>query len=168
MTGIADRIEEDDLFLDSGVVAHGFAPHGRDYEVVIDVPAASPHGGAGYIQGRYVYRFTHCPEVRITSAVGSEAWRTSWLDCFIDYAEWERAGSPDGFVWGLDYADAYPGLSYVAGSSLAAKWSERLAHDMHEVRIETNVFDLSLVFHDLDVRRTHVGDAISRELSPVE
>lgn len=158
MAGVRARIEQDDLLLDSAVVSHGYAPHLRDYHVVVDVPAAKSDGsGESYIRGRYLYRFTHCPEAWVTTEVTDEAWRCSWDDHFTDYAAWERAGAPEGFVWGVCWADAYPGISYVDGSDRARRWSDRLAHEMHEVAIETNAFRLGLVFHDLVVEQ--VGHA---------
>ena len=48
--------------------------------------------------GRYRYRFTHCPECHVMTAVGDEAWRQSWDDVFTDYAAWEVAGNPLGLV----------------------------------------------------------------------
>jgi hypothetical protein len=67
MKSLRERIENDDLLFDSGIVSHGYAPHMRDYDVVFDVPAAVPpevpssDATVGYILGRYRYRFTHCP-----------------------------------------------------------------------------------------------------------
>jgi hypothetical protein len=55
--------------------------------------------------------------VRVTSRGGDETWRWSWDDLFIDYETCERAGNPEGFVWGVNWADAYPGLEYVDGRS---------------------------------------------------
>ena len=39
---------------------------------------------------------------------------------------------------------------------------------MHEVAIETNVFTLRLVCHDLRVDQLAVGDPWTRELTPIE
>jgi hypothetical protein len=112
MAGLRERIEADDLFFDSAIVSHGFTDYLRDYDVVIDVPAALPpevpigDTAGSYIAGRYRYRFTHCPEARVASTVGDEAWRCSWDDVFTDYQAWEAAGNPEGFVWGVNWANA--------------------------------------------------------------
>lgn len=148
--------------------------HLRDYDIVIDVPAALPpevpigDTTGSYIQGRYRYRFTHCPEVRVTTEVRDEVWQYSWDEVFIDYQAWEAAGNPEGFVWGVNAADAYPGISYVTDSPLAASWTERLAHEMHEIAIETNTFALRLVCHDLRIDQLAVGDPWTLELTLVE
>ena len=155
-------------------MSHGFTEYLRDYDVVIDVPAALPpevpigDTTGSYIQGRYRYRFTHCPEVRVMTEVRDEVWRYSWDDVFIDHGVWEAAGNPEGFVWGVNWANAYPGLSYVMDSPLASSWAERLAREMHEVAIETNAFGLRLICHDLRVDHLAVGDPRTRELTPLD
>jgi hypothetical protein len=174
MASLRERIEADDRFFDSAIVSHGFTDYHRDYDVMVDVPAALPpevpigDTAGSYIEGRYRYRFTHCPDVRVTTMVGDDVWRHSWDDVFTDYQAWEAAANPKGFVWGVKWADAYPGLSYVADSSLAASWAERVGHEMHEVVIETNTFTLRLVFHDLRVVQVAVGDPWTRQLAPIE
>jgi hypothetical protein len=174
VASLRQRVESDQLFFDSGIVAHGYAPHLRDYDVVIDVSAALPPGlpigdtVGSYIMGRFRYRFTHCPESHVISSVDDDSWRQSWADVFIDFEEWEAADNPEGFVWGVKSAASYPGLSYVTDSSLAASWAERLGHEMHEVMIETNTFFLRLVCHDLRVHQLAVGDPATQTLKPLD
>ena len=72
-------------------------------------------------------------------------------------------------MWGVNHADAYPGLSYVrVHSQLAASWTERLGNEMHEVAVETNAFVLRLVCSDLRVQQLAVGDPVTRTLNPVD
>jgi hypothetical protein len=174
MQSLRERIESDDLILDSAITSHGYAPYLRDYDVVVRVPAALPpeipDGPTigGYIMGVFRYRFTHCPEVCVVTSVRDEVWKCSWDDVFIDYAKWEAAGHPEGFVWGVNYGDAYPGISYVAGSPLAGQWAGRLGREMHEVMIETNTFDLRLVCHDLRVHKLAIGDPWTRTLKDLD
>jgi hypothetical protein len=167
MTGLRERLEADELLFDSPITQHGFASFMRDYDVVIDVPAVKPDASGSYIIGQYRYRFTHCVEANIETAIPPETWRRSWSDEFTDYAAWEAAGNPSGFVWGVKWADAYPGASYVAQSSRAAAWTEKLGRTMHEIRIETNAFTLGLVCHDLRVDQVAIGDALTGELTPI-
>lgn len=58
-----------DRLVDSVIIEHGFARYLRDYDVVVDVPAAKPDGTASYISGRYRYRFTHCVEAHVETQV---------------------------------------------------------------------------------------------------
>ncbi len=164
---LAQRVREDTLFLDSAIDSHGFASLLRDYDVIIDVPAAKPDGNSSYIMGRYRYRFTHCTEAIARTTVTPKAWQASWDDLFTNYQAWEQAGNPSGYVWGVEYADAYPGISYVENSARARHWTEALGNEMHEVRIESNVLVLEFVFHDLRVVQLAVGDPDTETLMPV-
>jgi hypothetical protein len=71
-------------------------------------------------------------------------------------------------VWATERADAYPGLSYVAKSGRAAAWSASFEAEMHEVRIETNVFALDIVCHDLKIDRMSVGDPRTGTLTDLQ
>jgi hypothetical protein len=173
-TNVRELIEQDELFFDSAIISHGYAPHMRDYDIVIDRPAALPDGVpigesvGSYIEARYRFRFTHCPEVQVKTEVPDEAWREAWDDIFTDYQAWKRAGNPEGFVWGVNWTEAYPGLRYIADSPAAASWTERLGHEMHEAWVVTGVFILRLVFHELRIDQLAVGDPLTRELKPLD
>jgi hypothetical protein len=170
MSTLKERIEQDELFLDSSIVSHGYASYNRDYDIVIEVPASSPIGSGSYWEGRYRYRFTHCPEVRVTTAlpIDEDASIWEWDDDFIDYEAWQRVGEPPSAApwWACHFA--YPGLSHVADSALAESWSTRLGREMHEVCVESNVHELRLVCHELEVWRLAVGDPLTGELRPCE
>jgi hypothetical protein len=125
----------------------------RDYDLAIDVPAAVSGGRSPYIEGCYRYRFTHCVVANVTTMVSDSIWKRSWDERFIDYSVWQAAGSPDGYVWGVCWAVAYPGLRYVETSLDAQEWTERLGRLMHEVVIETNTYELRLIFHDVDIQK---------------
>ena len=176
MSTFAERIEDEgnNRFLDSIIVEHGFTVYNRDYEITtLTVASLPPDVPIGETTGTYIdaslrYRFTHCPEVHLTTTVKDEIWRISWDDVFTDREAWEAHGKPDGFGWGNERADAYPGLFYVADSTRAASWSERLQREMHEVRVETNVFDLLLVCHELRIDKLAVGNPRTLTMSDLE
>lgn len=126
--------------------------------MIIDVPAAKPTGGGSYVKGRSRYRVTHCTEAIARTTVTPKAWQASWDDIFTNYQAWEQAGKPSGYVWGVEYADAYPGMTHVTESDRARHWTELLGHNLHEVRIQSNVLVLELVFHDLRVTQLAAGD----------
>jgi hypothetical protein len=132
--------------LDFAVLAHGFAPHGRDYTVVVqDMLGADP--------GTHELVFTHCVQVDYETRVGDRVWPRSWTDEFIDYQTWQDAGEPDGYVWGTNWSNAYPGLAVIHDSHLARRWSERLGKPLFEVTLETDRFFLRLIFHSIRTRR---------------
>jgi hypothetical protein len=157
-----------DPLFDSAIVRHGFAPYMRDYDVIVEIPAAKPDGSGSYIEGRYRYRFTHCVEARVETDVPPETWRRSWADVFTDHAAWEAAGNPSGFVWGVNHADAYPGARTVADAPAAAEWTEKLGQAMHEVEIRATPFLITLVCHDLRVDQLASGDPVTGAFSSIE
>jgi hypothetical protein len=168
MVGLRDHDWSNDPIFDSGIVSHGFTPYMRDYDVVADVPALRRDGSGSYIEGRYRYRFTHCVEAYVQTKVPPGTWQKSWTDEFIDYSAWKAAGEPDGFVWGVEWAEAYPGVETVRSSESAASWSQSLGKQMHSIRIETNAYVISLVCHDLVVTKLASGDPTTGELRLVE
>lgn len=137
--------------LDIPIIHHGFAAHMRDYQILVEQNQWPNHA-----KGRYLFTFTHCAVASVVSVLNGDRWQGSWDDVLLDYKKWEEAGHPAGYVWGVCWANTYPGLTYISDSELVRLWSDRTGHSMHEVVIETNVFRLQLVFHDVRVEK--VGD----------
>jgi hypothetical protein len=148
---VKDRLTEYGGFLDVGILSHGFAPHMRDYEVLFEALWGRKEWADA--KGTYRLRFTHCPEATIRTAVSDANWQQAWSDVFIDHARWEAAGEPSGFVWGVCWSTAYPGVRYVDESPRARDWSARLGKPMHEVSIETEAFKIHVVFNDFTVTK---------------
>ncbi len=143
------RILEEWDFTDTPIMRHGFLPYNRDFEIVIAAPRAFIHEPAS--DETTHYRFVGCVYARYESSVLPQAF--SLDDRLIDFAAWETSGNPEGFVWGVNWIDAWPGLKYIEDSPLAQQWSDTLGLTMHEVTIDTNTFVISLVFHDIVVSR---------------
>lgn len=99
--------------------------------------------------------------------MSDESWRLSWTDEYTHYRAWEQAGEPAGYVWGVEYMVAYPGLTYIANSTLAQEWSQRLGKLLHEVLIETNGHNIRLVFYDVVITKIAQGHPDTNELSPL-
>ena len=145
---IREALEHDGHLFDNAIVRHSFTPYLRDYDVVVETTTRS----------QYLYRFSHCPFAQVTTSVGDAVWRESWDDVFTDYLRWLKAGEPDGYVWGICESEAYPGAKYLEDSELAQEWTSRLGKLMHEVLIETNGYNIRLLFHDLSVKELSAGD----------
>jgi hypothetical protein len=56
-------------------------------------------------------------------------------------------------VWGTNWSNAYPGLTIVEDSAIAASWSERIGKAFYEVTLETDRFFIRLVFNDIRYRK---------------
>ena len=103
--------------------------------------------------GTHELTFTHCVKLDYETRVRDDVWSRSWEAEFTDYAAWQAAGEPDGYVWGTNWSNAYPGLAAVPDSTDAARWTARLGKPMHEMTVETDRFFLRLVFHSIRTRR---------------
>jgi hypothetical protein len=145
VSGPVQKLEDLPIF-DVAVLAHGFAPHGRDYLLITETNWIE-------LPGQYEYRYTHVVVQELETRVRDDVWQKSWDDVFTDYAEWERVGAPDGYVWGSCWSLAYPGQTLSATSPRAEEWSRRVGRPMIEFQLETDRFFLALVFHDVHIRR---------------
>jgi hypothetical protein len=148
---VKERLAEYADFIDVGILNHGFAPHMRDYDVLFEALWGKKKWADA--KGTYRLRFTQCPEAVTVTEVSDAGWKQAWSDVFIDHARWIAAGEPEGFVWGACWSTAYPGLSYIDDSPRAREWSERLGKPMHEVVIESEAFQLKIVFNDFMVTK---------------
>ena len=101
------------------------------------------------------YQFVGCVEANYETKL-REGFTQSLSDKHVysapDYPDKEV---PDGFIWGVRFAEAYPGLTYVENGERAEYWSRLLRRKMHEILLETNCFHLRLVF--ADVRYAFLG-----------
>ena len=142
----------DDVF-DQAVIFHGFADYMRDYDTFI-YASADPRTG---ITPRHLrYRFRHCVQATATTTVSPEIWKRSLDERLIDHEEGREL---DGYLWGVKWQALYPGMKLVEGSAEAARWSRELGIPFHEVAIETNDHNISLVFSNLAVDIVETGYA---------
>ena len=147
---------------DFAVLDHGFLPHGRDYSMVVE-------SALGKDPGRHRVQFTHTVVATYITRVADDLWQKSWKDIFINYDEWELAGTPPGFLWGTNWSLADGGIKAVEPSPLADDWSERLKKPMHHLTLETDRFSLVLIFHSLRTAKIDDRtDTVSQVIAPVE
>ncbi|ALV35988.1 hypothetical protein [Streptomyces sp. CdTB01] len=142
----------DEMF-DHALIYHGYADYMRDYEVIVYM-AADP--SADIPPAHYRYLFRHCVEARCKSSLAPATWQASLDDRLTAH---ETGKDLDGFVWGVKWQPLCPGATVVPGSEAAARWARAIGIDFHEVRIETNAHDLTLVFSDLQVSEVPLGYA---------
>jgi hypothetical protein len=134
----------DEIF-DHAVVYHGYANYMRDYEVIV-YATADPRTGIAPTHLRCLFRY--CVEARCETSVPAETWRVSLDDRLIGH---ETGTDLDGYVWGVKWHGLYPGAKLLPESEATRRWSTALGVDVHEVRIETNAHNLTLLFSDLQV-----------------
>ncbi|NAS26605.1 hypothetical protein GT755_33635 [Herbidospora sp. NEAU-GS84] len=134
----------DDVF-DQALLSHGFTTYMRDYQLVIHT-TADPRSGIAPATLRYLFRF--CVQADCTTTVPAEIWRKSQDDRLITYP---TGVDLDGYVWGVQWQLLYPGATVVTDSPTARNWAAAVGIDFHEVRIQTNAHDLTLIFSDLRI-----------------
>ena len=148
--------------MDIGVMSHGFADHGRDYIFILEDSISNR-------AGTYRLTFTHVVQLSIQTAVAPETWTSSWSDNFIDYQQWEAAGEPDGYVFGANWSLAYPGFTVIDDHPLALEWASKLNRPMFAASLETDRFNLTLVFHDAHLEHSsHDTPTVSRVIIPLK
>lgn len=138
---ISRTLAEHDLY-DTEIVSHGFVPQMRDYRLVVE-------RFEGTVAGRYVYTFRGCVEVAYCLTLPPDA--VSLDDSLLDATS--AAMPASAFQWHAATACVDGAATLAADSPRAVSWTARLGQPMAEVSIETNVYRLSLVFHDLDIQR---------------
>lgn len=129
--------------LDAAITTHGFVPYMRDYRLLVSRWSDGEQGVP------YAYVFTHCVFAEATTMLPPHVWADSW-DTPTDLADWQASEEADGFAWGAAWATV-EGAAEVPDSHAAKQWSDRLGRSMREAVIQTNVFELRLVFSELRV-----------------
>jgi hypothetical protein len=143
-----------DDVLDQALVFHGFTRYLRDYDIFMYV-IANPRTETApqYLR----YRFRYCVRASVTSALSPQIWSRSLDEQLVDY---DRGSDLDGYLWGVQWQNLYPGMELVDESTDAQQWFRDLDLPFYEAIIETNVQKISLVFADL------VVDVISGGYAP--
>ena len=146
---------------DFGVMAHGFADHGRDYEFIIE-------NNIGGDTGTHRLTFTHVVSLRCETAVADKFWRQSWDDRFIDFEAYKAAGEPEGYLWWYNWSCAWPGLKAPDSTPDSLRWTEKLGKSMYEMSIATDRFLMTMIFHDLRTQKLSPdAPTISRSVIPL-
>lgn len=140
----------EDVF-DQSVQFHGFSDYMRDYDVIVVI---DPDRATGRPVRYLRYRFRHCVHADVTTRVRWDVWRRSLDDRLIDY---RNGVDLDGYVWGVQWQEIYPGMRLVQESAAAAEWSERIGVPMYEVHAELNAHEIRLVCSGLEVRELESG-----------
>lgn len=161
MNPLQKLIDEGFPAMDAGVMKHGFADHGRDYVILLEDAISSRPG---------IYRltFTHVVELQMRSMVGPDVWKRSWSDHFTDYKQWEEAGCPAGYVFGANWSLAYKGFEAMEDCASAAEWASKLDRPMFAATLQTDLFELEVIFHNAKLDRVGAeSGTVSKVLNPM-
>ena len=136
-----------DDFSDTAILSHGFMPYKRDYYFHMETLWKKP------LAGQYLVLFRHCYEFNYKTFTGAETLLQSWNDVFINFEEYEKAGGPEGYVWGSNHIGVYPGFTLVENSPKARDWSEKLGKPMKELELEAEIFKMNFIFYDWTIEK---------------
>ena len=148
LSDIEILLAEHELY-DADIVAHGFLPYFRDYQLLVERISNPPYG-------LFEYTFDLCMEAHYSVTLPPSA--ISMDPRLIEIGAREV---PEGFVWSVgSVSSAEEGVTVSETSDRAVHWAQRLNRPMFEIEIGTNVFRLALVFHDLRVDRASNTDTM--------
>jgi hypothetical protein len=146
---VKEVLEREDIS-SAVILRHGFTDYMRDYEIIVGSRDGPPRTDI------HIYQFIGCVEASYSTALGrcfeepTSIFGESINDEFVfsgpDYPE---KNDPDGFIWGVRYAEVLSGWNYYENSKRARTWSQRIGRKMHEISVETNAYGLELVFADI-------------------
>ena len=143
--GLLD-INLDDL-VDVAILSHGFMPYKRDYYFHIETMWKDE------LAGQYIIIFKHCYSLVYETIADKNLLNQSWDDCFIDYNEYLNNGEPEGYVWGTNWANSYPGFSTFNDSEKALEWSNKLKKQMKELIVESEIYKINLIYNSWTIKK---------------
>jgi hypothetical protein len=140
---VEDKLKEYDLF-DQSITRHGILDNIRDYEVI------------GYLSGvdfdeEVQYIFKGCIEADFRIKVDPKYY--SMDDRLLDIDRQDEPDYPKAFVWGVRHAVVYPGWTLKQETKELKDLEETYGLKFHQIYYDTNAYDLTLIFHDVEVRQ---------------
>ena len=140
---IKEKLEEYDLY-DQSIIRHGFMDYIRDYEII------------GYLCGgnfdlEVQYLFKGCIKIDYNVNINPEYF--SMDDRLLDLDKQDEFDYPRAFIWGVKGADVYPGWTLLESTDELIILKERYKTEFFQVFFKTNAYDLTVTFHDLDIKQ---------------
>jgi hypothetical protein len=152
-----DRAEIEAAFedaFDAGLLFHAFANTMRDYEAIVE-KSASPSSDIATRTDRYTFKA--CVEVEARTSLSPSTWKRSVMDDRLLNATVANELGLDGYVWGVEHQDIYPGFKLLPHSDRAHHWERMLGMPFYEATFEGNAHQFSLIFSDLSVDGVPAG-----------
>ena len=156
MPTVKELLEQEDFF-DAAVLRHGFTDYMRDYEIIVAARNGPPNTDV------QKYQFVGCVEAHYQTELGHGFTRSLSDEHVYSGPAYPDKEEPCGFIWGVRFAESYPGLTYVENGERAQHWSEVLERKMHEVFLERKAYNLRFVL--ADGRYTYLGNESEITLS---
>jgi len=139
---------------DRDLMYHGFTNYMRDYELIV-YQSVDPNPRYGLVPRHLRFLFRFCSEAGVRSTVSPDAWSESMDDRLLHLRTVTREA--EGYVWGVQCQNLYPGATIVEDSPRARFWQDQIGVPFHEVLIEANAHTICLVFSDLTIEQVGEG-----------
>jgi hypothetical protein len=139
---IKEKLKKYDLF-DQSIIRHGILDYIRDYEII------------GYLSGfdfdlEIQYIFKGC--IKADYKVKVDPANYSMNDALLDIEKQDSLDFPKGFIWGVRYSAVYPGITLTEQSEELEELKHQYGISFSKIHFDTQVYDLTLIFHDLETR----------------
>ncbi len=136
---VKEKLDEYDLF-DNSIIKHGNLENIRDYEII------------GYLCGQEFdlevrYVFKGCIEVNFKNAVEPKYF--SMDDRLLDLSRQDEPDYPQAFIWDAGTV-LYPGWKLEENTKELDDLEKLYQIKFYKLIIESNAYNLVLVFHDLE------------------
>jgi hypothetical protein len=138
-----DKSKLKEIF-DVAILRHGFSEYNRDYDFVFEVDSSAD-------SGQFLLRFKHVYKLSYVTSLTTEALKVSTNDNFTDYKKWQETGEKEGFVWGVNYALAYPGFTMLDNYAKGRQLDQGFGFEMFNVTLETETYKIDFVTSDFEV-----------------
>lgn len=150
-------------FSGAAIVRHGYTDYMRDYDVLVAGIEGPPFSDA------HRYQFVMCVYAVVNTNVDEKILFGSFEDELV-LSDINQSGDTDKECvhWGVRESTAQFGLELVQNSEIASEWTRKLRRPMSEIRIETEIFRLDLVFAELRYEKIqNLGDYHLGGMMPV-
>jgi hypothetical protein len=139
---IKEKLDQHDLF-DQAILRHGMLDNIRDYEIIGSIC------GQNYKE-EVQFVFKGCIRADFKVIVKPEHY--SMDDRLLDLSRQNESDYPKAFIWGVNYAVTYPGLTLTENTDELIQLEKIYGRKFHKIFIETNAYELTLIFHDLETK----------------
>lgn len=138
---VKEKLKKYDLF-DQSIIRHGMLEYIRDYEII------------GYLKGKnsdveLQYIFKGCIKSNFQIKVAPENF--SLDKRLLDLDKQTESDYPRGFIWGTNFSIVYPGWKMTENSDELKELEKSYGIKFYEILFETNAYELTLIFHDVDI-----------------
>jgi hypothetical protein len=156
---LEDLMRAFNLF-DGALLFHAYTRYMRDYELIVE-----NHVGPAE-RGTYSYVFKYCVESDISTPLSGDLYRKSLDERLITY---ETGKDMEGYVWGANWSLLCPGWELIAHSKKASEWQQRIGIEFHEISIQSDAYNITLIFSDLLITKHsgHIDQGINGLFIPL-